>query len=109
MANPSQRGNPGQPKANAILGRARKRGAASEAMPLVLGRKPFREGAEIDMDEGGVDVTNRLGLMDVGAHDCKWISGDPLLADHSFCGKPVKPGTSWCPEHHKRVYSGASN
>jgi hypothetical protein len=69
------------------------------------GFTPFRAGSPLpDEAEEGVDVTGRrLGLLDVGAHDCRWINGDPL-ADHTFCGKPVKEGTSWCPEHHARVY-----
>lgn len=82
-------GNAGQPKAAAIRHRMAYR---PPVLPIPL--EP----------EEGVDVTGRhLGLLDVGAHDCKWLSGDPL-AEHTFCGKPVKEGAAWCPEHHARVY-----
>lgn len=81
-------GNAGKPKANAIVHRVltRPTPAAEEAI------------------DSGVDFTDRLGLMDVGRDDCRWIEGDPMTPLHTFCGKPVKPGTSWCPAHHARVY-----
>src|SRR5690606_34908809 len=47
----------------------------------------------------------RLRLEALGPHDCRWIDGDPK-GDHSYCGAPVKPGTSWCPDHHARVWGG---
>lgn len=103
-----RRGNAGQPNVAGIIHRKKGREAAAEDSRVRLSiaardHVPFRVGSEIDM--GGVDVTRRLGLMDIGAHDCRWIDGDPL-AEHSFCGKPVKEGSSWCPEHHKRVFPG---
>lgn len=91
QAKRGQTGTPGQAKANLIVGRIERRKAAPQ-LPVDM------------IPEDGIDVTGRrLTLMDVGAHDCKWINGDPL-ADHTFCGKPVREGTAWCEDHHKRVY-----
>jgi hypothetical protein len=41
------------------------------------------------------------GSMSMG---CRWTDceGRPWV----FCDQPVKPGTAWCPAHHKRVYAG---
>lgn len=109
----------GQPKANAIthrlattrrpkgglmsrLGRAREMGLGlADGMAAVLGR------GVVSFDDEGVDVTHMIGFEQaVDAHGCLWCSGDPRTAHHSFCGKPRRPGTRWCPEHYARVYSG---
>ena len=34
---------------------------------------------------------------------CRWIEGDPRRA-YSFCGAPQQPDSSYCPEHHRRVF-----
>lgn len=40
---------------------------------------------------------------------CQFIEGDPIPedGDHDsiFCGKPVKPGSPYCLEHHKRCFT----
>lgn len=33
---------------------------------------------------------------------CQWLRGAPRKRD--FCGLPTKPGSSYCPGHHKRAY-----
>jgi len=33
---------------------------------------------------------------------CQFIEGEPR--DRNFCGKPVQPGSSYCPEHHARCW-----
>lgn len=55
--------------------------------------------------QDGVVVKPGRRLVDINPGECKWCDGDPLTADHAFCGKPVKPGTSWCAEHYARVYT----
>jgi GcrA cell cycle regulator len=63
-----------------------------------------------DVDESeGVDVTERIGMLDLKSDSCRFPFGDPKAADFGFCGKPVKPGTSWCPAHHARVFVGKAN
>lgn len=94
-------GNPGQPKAKAIVSRARRRAEGvrtrvSVAPPLPLPEEP----------EEGVDVTRLVGLADrrIG-HECAWVHGDPLQPGSGFCGKPTVRDSEWCEEHHRRVYS----
>lgn len=84
-------GRKDQPKAAAIRHRAE--------MERI---KPVRV---LPVPKGLPEPHKRMKLVDVGAMDCKWCTGDPLTADHSFCGKPVKPGSSWCPEHYARVFT----
>lgn len=86
---PRPNGNKGQPKATAIVHRI----AMAEAKPP----RPM------PVPEGLPDPSERLRLSDVTGR-CKWCEGDPLTPDHSFCGQPVKEGTSWCPSHYARVY-----
>jgi hypothetical protein len=94
-------GNPGQPKAKAIVSRARRRAEGvrtrvSVAPPLPLPEEP----------EQGVDVTRLIGLADrrIG-HECAWVHGDPLQPGSGFCGKPTVHDSEWCEQHHRRVYS----
>lgn len=42
----------------------------------------------------------RLTITEVSAFQCRYIEGD----DGRCCGHPVKPNTSWCPEHYAIVY-----
>ena len=50
------------------------------------------------------ELSARKRLIDLGAHECRYCTGDPLTADHSFCGQPVKEGTSWCEAHYAIVF-----
>lgn len=38
---------------------------------------------------------------------CQWIEGEPSAFRNCKCGKPVKPGKSYCPEHFARATTGA--
>lgn len=38
---------------------------------------------------------------------CQWVEGEPKERD--FCGKPVKPGSSYCEHHHARCYYKKGN
>jgi hypothetical protein len=45
-------------------------------------------------------------------HRCKWIAGHDYVARmraglDPYCGAPVKPGSSWCADHHALVYHPA--
>lgn len=118
---PDQHGNKGRPKASGIVHRVRGRKRAganglafkinqarkdglglAEGMEAVLGRKldPY------PLEDEGVDASHLIAFKSrrIG-HECAWIPGDPL--DGAMCcGKPVKEGSQWCPEHHARVYAG---
>lgn len=38
------------------------------------------------------------------AKRCRWIEGDPLKPSHKVCGKMIKSGSPYCPEHHEICY-----
>lgn len=82
----------GQPKPQAIA--ARMAGPKFEIAP-------------VPEEEMGTDVTHLVGIMDLKARDCRWISGAPLNV-HGYCGKRAQEDSSYCPEHHRRVYMGYS-
>lgn len=50
------------------------------------------------------EISARRMLIDLRSGECRWCDGDPLTADHSFCGMPARPGSSWCEAHHARVF-----
>lgn len=54
-------------------------------------------------DDIGNDASHLLGIMDLKPHHCRWIAGDPLNV-HGYCGKTAIDGSSYCSEHHARVY-----
>jgi len=37
-------------------------------------------------------------------HHCTYPHGDPGELGFHFCGRPNKEGSSYCPDHHERVY-----
>ncbi len=52
-----------------------------------------------------VNAARQRPALDVPVRTCQWHGGrkgpDGWLV---FCGKKVREGSSYCPEHHKRVY-----
>lgn len=48
-------------------------------------------------------------VVDLPVRACQWHGGqkdeEGFLV---FCGKPVRPDTSYCPEHYRRVYARSS-
>lgn len=83
-----ENGNKSQPKANAIVHRV------ASAPPVRI--EPIPQGLP--------EISARKKLIDLGSGECRFCSGDPLTPEHSFCARPVKPGSSWCPEHHRIVF-----
>lgn len=39
---------------------------------------------------------------------CRFIASTRPYPAEPFCGAPVKPGSSWCPEHHERCFQRKS-
>jgi GcrA cell cycle regulator len=107
-ARPSaQHGNKGHPQARTIIARAEGRQRSAALANVQHSRSiPFREGS-LPVEDAGVDFTGRMkfAARRIG-HECSWIFGEP--SDGAVCcGKSVKPGTEWCPEHHARIYKKA--
>lgn len=49
-------------------------------------------------------VPPKLGLLDLKRLDCRWTDSVGHPSAYEFCGAPVKGGSSYCAEHHARVY-----
>lgn len=45
-----------------------------------------------------------VALIDLSERMCKWPIGDPREADFSFCGRGIRQGTPYCPEHAAMAY-----
>lgn len=108
---PKQHGNKGRPKAKGIVARTGSKRQANDdsRVRTTLMRRlqePQMEGLPLPEEvEEGIDFTRRIGLIEASDRKgCLYCYGDPLTADHSFCAEPRRPGSSWCEEHHRRVY-----
>lgn len=83
--------NRGQPKAAAAI---RHRAEVALVAPRLM-----------PVPKGLPDVTDRITLLmasDMGG--CMFCNGDPLTADHSFCGQPRREGSPWCDRHYRIVF-----
>ncbi len=47
----------------------------------------------------------RLGLADLGPHQCRWPSGNPGDEAFEFCGETVHLGKPYCHAHCARAYT----
>lgn len=43
-------------------------------------------------------------LMDLGESDCRYPLGDRKEPAFRYCGRKIKPGSSYCPKHHKKCF-----
>jgi GcrA cell cycle regulator len=46
----------------------------------------------------------RLSLLELNEHTCKWPIGDPLTPDFYFCGQHSEEGKPYCDFHSRRAY-----
>jgi GcrA cell cycle regulator len=51
-----------------------------------------------------IPVAQRLTLLQLNEHTCKWPIGDPLTADFFFCGGHSEEGKPYCEFHSRRAY-----
>ena len=47
---------------------------------------------------------DRLNLLQLNEHTCKWPIGDPLTPDFYFCGQHSDEGKPYCEFHSRRAY-----
>ena len=83
------RGQKGQPKVNGIVHRA----SAMQSLPPM----PM----PVDETDAGVDVTQRIGLMDLTQTTCRWPVGPDTGAKQMFCGcyADLVATGPYCPAH----------
>lgn len=77
--------------------------ARIDVRQVAVARAKPKADASVGFEDVGNDVTGLIGIMALKDHHCRWIAGDPLNV-HGYCGKTAKDGSSYCPEHHARVY-----
>jgi GcrA cell cycle regulator len=51
-----------------------------------------------------IPVDQRLSLLQLNEHTCKWPIGDPLTPDFYFCGQHSNEGKPYCEFHSRRAY-----
>ncbi len=51
-----------------------------------------------------IPVEDRLTLLELNEHTCKWPIGDPLTPDFYFCGQHSEEGKPYCDFHSRRAY-----
>jgi GcrA cell cycle regulator len=51
-----------------------------------------------------IPVEQRLTLLQLSEHTCKWPIGDPLTPDFYFCGQHSDDGRPYCEFHSRRAY-----
>jgi GcrA cell cycle regulator len=49
-----------------------------------------------------------VALFDLTERMCKWPIGDPREDDFTFCGRGIRAGTPYCPEHAAMAYQSSS-
>lgn len=47
---------------------------------------------------------NKVKLVELDSHTCRWPIGDPRDDDFGFCGKKVRTGQTYCDEHAAMAY-----
>ena len=51
-----------------------------------------------------IPEAERLSLLELNEHTCKWPIGDPLTPDFYFCGQHSEEGKPYCEFHSRRAY-----
>lgn len=98
-------GNGRAGKDRGIVQAARKARAKASTVTLRPPMTDLKPPKPLPIPKDLPELSARRRLIDLGAHECRYCTGDPLTADHSFCGEPVKPGASWCEKHYAVVFT----
>lgn len=61
------------------------------------------EEVESAVDNGSVKK-DKVKLIELDSHTCRWPIGDPRDDDFGFCGKKVRAGQTYCDEHSTVAY-----
>ena len=55
-----------------------------------------------------VPLGGGVSLLELNERMCKWPIGDPREADFTFCGRGIRVGTPYCPDHAAMAYQTSS-
>lgn len=68
-----------------------------------------REAEELKkLEKNTAPIGGGVALVDLTERMCKWPYGDPKEPDFSFCGRAIRQGTPYCPEHAAMAYQTSS-
>lgn len=94
-------------------------GAMMKSRPMTTGAAGIVQGAtalkiseefEVELEaapqaaELFIPVEQRLSLLQLNEHTCKWPIGDPLAPNFYFCGQHSVDGKPYCEFHSRRAY-----
>lgn len=51
-----------------------------------------------------IPENERIGLLGLNEHTCKWPIGDPMSKDFYFCGRHSEDGKPYCDFHARKAY-----
>ncbi len=82
------------------------------AAPMSMGATALKISEEFEVEafqlpqvqELEIPVEERLTLLQLNEHTCKWPIGDPLTPDFYFCGREHDEGRPYCEFHSRRAY-----
>jgi GcrA cell cycle regulator len=85
-----------------------KKGAAPAA-PLAKNMPPPRDMEELKrIEKEQIPPGGGVALIDLTERMCKWPIGDPREPEFTFCGRGIRPGTPYCPDHAATAYQSSS-
>lgn len=102
---------------NAVIGRANRIGLSWDAMPRIKkAPKPKRKSTKKIilkpanvyignfMETGDSPPADGLTIWELGLNNCRWTESSGHPSNYVFCGHRTRAGSSYCQEHHTRVY-----
>lgn len=79
-------------------------GAIHGATALKLNEELEADVYVAPVQEIEIPEAQRLTLLQLNEHTCKWPIGDPLTADFYFCGGHAEESKPYCEFHSRRAY-----
>lgn len=96
-----------KPSASAPLRDSKKTARpAANAKPNLALVKEAEELKKIEKE--AVPIGGGVALIDLTERMCKWPIGDPKEPDFTFCGRGIRMGTPYCPDHAAAAYQTSS-
>jgi len=77
--------------------------APGKGSPLLREPEEVKVFAREEIPPGG-----GVSLLDLTERMCKWPIGDPREDDFVFCGRGIRVGTPYCPDHAAAAYQSSS-
>ena len=93
---------------SSMLGRRQMLGSAPMIGATALAISPEEEQELELLTEREAEIyippEERVSLLGLNEHTCKWPIGDPMSEDFYFCGRHADDGRPYCEFHSRRAY-----